>query len=244
MWVYAIIGISFIAMGLAVHVFKLYFLISGYNTMPADKKANVDIRSIAKVMGFVFYFDGLLLILVTLLKYLGVTFTMTPIFVILAVSVLFLLIVLQKYDGNLFDENHKLRPGALKKMLIPATFTGLILIVVAGITIWFLQPLEVIMSETYFEIKGLYGDTYDYDKVEHLERVTEIPKIIMRTNGSAIGAHLSGHFKLEKLGAATLFLNTDYKDSIYFEYEGKKIIFNDAPEKLDEIYKTLRDKVD
>ena len=32
MWVYIIIGLFFIVIGLAVHVLKWYFLISGYNT--------------------------------------------------------------------------------------------------------------------------------------------------------------------------------------------------------------------
>ena len=243
MWLYALIGLLLIVMGLAVHVFKMHFLISGYNTMPVEKRANVDIRSIAKVMGIVFYFDGTLLILTSLLNYAGIKFSVTPVFVIIAISIVFMLIFLQRYDGNLFDENHKMRPGALKQMLKPLSFTGLILIVVAGLMIWSSRPLEVVIGDTGFEIKGMYGDTYDYDKVENMERLTELPKILIRTNGAALGAHLKGHFKLETLGAVTLFLNTDYKDYIYFEYEGKKIIFNATPEKLDAIYATLVENV-
>jgi len=243
MWLYALIGLLLIAMGLSVHVFKMYFLISGYNTMPVEKKANVDVRSIAKVMGIVFYFDGALLILTSILNYVGIKFSVTPVFIVIAVSIVFMLIFLQRYDGNLFDENHKMRPGALKQMLIPISFIGLIFIVVAGLMIWSSQPLDVIMNDANFEIKGMYGDTYDYDKVGNLERLTVLPKILKRTNGSAIGAHLKGHFKLEALGSVTLFLNTDYKDYIYFEYEGKKIIFNATPEKLDGIYATLVENV-
>jgi len=243
MWLYAIIGLLLIAMGLAIHVFKLYFLISGYNTMPVEKKANVDVQSIAKVMGIVFYFDGALLILMTILNFSGIKLSSIPIFVVIAISVLFMLIFLQRYDGNLFDDTHKLRPGALKQILKPFSLTGLILIVVAGLLIWSSQPLEVIMNDTNFEIKGMYGETFDYDQVENLERLTELPKILARTNGAAIGAHLKGHFKIENIGAVTLFLNTDYKDYIYFEYGGKKFIFNVALDKLDIIYDTLVEKV-
>jgi hypothetical protein len=38
MWFYLLIGIFLIFMGLSVHVFKWYFLISGYNTMPKEKR--------------------------------------------------------------------------------------------------------------------------------------------------------------------------------------------------------------
>jgi hypothetical protein len=243
MWLYALIGLLLIVMGLAVHVFKMHFLISGYNTMPVEKRANVDVRSIAKIMGIVFYFDGALLILISILKYVGIKFSVAPVFVIIAVSIVFMLVFLQRYDGNLFDENHKMRPGAIKQMIKPLGFTGLILIVVAGLMTWSIQPLSVVVGDTDFEIKGMYGDTYDYDKVENLERMTVLPKILMRTNGAAIGAHLKGHFKLETLGSVTLFLNTDYNDYIYFEYEGKKFIFNTIPEKLDAIYDTLDEKI-
>ena len=243
MWLYAIIGLMLIALGLAVHVFKLYFLISGYNTMSVEKKANVDVRGMAKIMGIVLYFDGLLLILLSILQYSGIKLSSVPIFAVIVISFLFMLVFLQRYDGNLYDENHKLRKGALKQMLKPVSFTGLILIVVAGLMIWSTQPLEVILNETDFEIKGMYGDTFDYDRVENLERLTELPKILSRTNGAAIGAHLKGHFKLENLGSVTLFLNTDYKDYIYFEYEGKMFIFNNPPENLDDIFDTLVEKV-
>lgn len=101
MWLYAIIGLMLIALGLAVHVFKLYFLISGYNTMSVEKKANVDVRGMAKIMGIVLYFDGLLLILLSILQYSGIKLSSVPIFAVIVISFLFMLVFLQRYDGNL-----------------------------------------------------------------------------------------------------------------------------------------------
>lgn len=51
-------GVFFIAMGLAVHVFKWYFLISGYNTMPKEKKANVNTEGLGRLMGIYSYVNG------------------------------------------------------------------------------------------------------------------------------------------------------------------------------------------
>lgn len=38
MWFYLGLGVFFIGLGLGVHVYKWYFLISGYNTMSKEKR--------------------------------------------------------------------------------------------------------------------------------------------------------------------------------------------------------------
>ena len=43
-----VLGILFIVMGLAVHVLKMHFLISGYNTMSKEKKKKVDVEEIGR----------------------------------------------------------------------------------------------------------------------------------------------------------------------------------------------------
>ena len=243
MWLYAVIGCLMIAMGLAVHVFKMYFLISGYNTMPVEKKANVDVKSIGKVMGLVFYFDGALLILTSALLYMGLKFSPAPIFVIIAISVVFMLIFLQRYDGNLFDENHKLKKGSLKQFLMPASLSTVAVIGVLVMVVWSMQPLKVTTEDDYLKISGMYGNEYAYDKIENLQYMETIPKILLRTNGASLGSHLKGHFKLEELGSVTLFVNTDFKGYVYFEYEGKKIIFNMEETLLKPIYNTLLERI-
>jgi len=57
MWFF-IIGAFFITIGLAVHVLKWYFLIAGYNTMPKEKKTNVDTKSLGRLMGIYSYVNG------------------------------------------------------------------------------------------------------------------------------------------------------------------------------------------
>ena len=244
MWLYAVIGVLMIVMGLAVHVFKMYFLISGYNTMPVEKKANVDVKSIGKVMGLVFYFDGALLILTSALLYMGLKFSPAPIFVIIAISIVFMLIFLQRYDGNLFDEDHKLKKGALKQFLMPASLSTVVVIAVLVMVIWSMQPLKVTADDDYFKISGMYGNEYAYDRIENLQYMETIPKILLRTNGAALGSHLKGHFKLEEMGSVTLFVNTDYHAYVYFEYEGKKIIFNMEVTSLKPIYNTLLERIE
>lgn len=45
-----VIDLSFIMTGMAIHVCKWYFLISGYNAMSKVKKEKVDIEGFAKFL--------------------------------------------------------------------------------------------------------------------------------------------------------------------------------------------------
>ncbi|MGI6748877.1 MAG: DUF3784 domain-containing protein [Anaerovoracaceae bacterium] len=116
MWFYIIIGVLFIAIGLAVHVFKKYFLIAGYNTMSKEKKANVDIESLARLMGLYSYVNGGILILAGVLHALGLKQALILTIVFFSVSTIYLLIKAQKYDGNNYDENGKIRKGVEKNL--------------------------------------------------------------------------------------------------------------------------------
>ncbi|MDW7671778.1 MAG: DUF3784 domain-containing protein [Bacillota bacterium] len=58
MWTQLLIGALFILLGIAIHKLKWYFLISGYNTMSKEKKANVDTEGLGRLMGFYLYLNG------------------------------------------------------------------------------------------------------------------------------------------------------------------------------------------
>jgi len=132
MWFYTILGVFFILIGLAVHKFKWYSLISGYNTMSKAKKANVDTARLGRVMGIYSYINGSVFILVAVLQALGLKPVVIPAMVFFSISTVYFLLKGQKYDGNIYDENGKLRKGAWKQLALPAgvIFSILILAVV------------------------------------------------------------------------------------------------------------------
>jgi len=109
---YFMIGGFFIAIGLAVHLLKWYFLVAGYNTMPKEKKMKVDTKGLGRLMGFFFYFNGGILIVAGILYLFDIKAVIGPVIVLFVISTVYLLIKAQKYDGNLYDENKKLRKGA------------------------------------------------------------------------------------------------------------------------------------
>jgi hypothetical protein len=121
MWfnLFLIIGVFFVAIGLAVHVCKWYFLIAGYNTMPREKKENVNTEALGRLMGVYSYINGGVFIGMGILYALGLKPGMTPVIVFFGVTTVYMLIKAQKYDGNIFDENGKLRKGPENNWLCP-----------------------------------------------------------------------------------------------------------------------------
>lgn len=59
---YYFIGILYIVVGIIVKHFKWYFLISGYNTMPAEEKKKYNIVALATLFRNVFVFGGIILL--------------------------------------------------------------------------------------------------------------------------------------------------------------------------------------
>jgi hypothetical protein len=226
MWFYIITGVFFIAMGLAVHVFKWYFLIAGYNTMSKEKKANVDTEGLGRLMGIYFYVNGGILIVMGVLNALGLKPVLAPAIIFFSISTIYLLIKAQKYDGNVNDENGKFRKGVRKQFTLPTAITIAALILVAVLMFFSSQPTKVTFIDDGVQIHGMYGDIYTWDSIKIVKLMEELPTIELRTNGSALGPNLKGYFKTKELGSVKLFVNTKKPPFIYLETDEGITIFN------------------
>ena len=247
MWIYLIIGLFFVAIGLAVHVCKWYFLIAGYNTMPREKKANVNTKALGRLMGIYSYVNGAVFIGTGILYLLGLKPGTTPVMVFLGVTTIYMLIKAQKYDGNIFDEHGKLRKGAGKQLALPIGIVVVTLIFVAVLMFFSSQATKVTFLEEGLQIHGMYGQIYTWDSIEEVVLMDELPAIVMRTNGSALGSNLKGHFTTKELGPVTLFVNTKKPPFIYLHTGERISIFNmETPEQteatFDEILRVLAGK--
>ena len=226
MWFYFIAGGLFIAMGLAVHVFKWYFLIAGYNTMPKEKKANVDTKGLGRLMGIYSYANGGVLIVMGILHAFGLKFGITPVVVFFGISTAYLLVKAQKYDGNIFDEKGKLRKGAGKQLAVPVGITVVILVFVAGLMFFSSQTTRVTYLDEGLQIHGMYGDVYAWESIEEVRLIESLPNIEMRTNGSALGSHLKGYFRTTEYGTVKLFVDTKKPPFVFMQSNGQIVIFN------------------
>ena len=147
------------------------------------------------------------------------------------ISTIYLLIKARKYDRN---------KGNSKQNIIGIVILVVTLIFIVGLMYRSVKPTKVTIQEKGLEIHGMYGDIYSWDSIEEVILIEELPTIKMRTNGSALGTHLKGHFIIEEMGSVKLHVNTQYPPFIYLKSDGRSIIFNinnaeDSKEIFDEI---------
>ena len=149
----------------------------------------------------------------------------------------------QKYNGNLYDESGKLRKGASKKAKIPLTITIVTLIGVSTLLYFSLQPTNITITDNTLKINGLYGETVAFESIEQVTLLDQLPEISMRTNGSAIGSQLKGHFKFKNGMKAKLFVDSSKPPFISFVSNDLRIIFNlDTKEETENLFEQLQSK--
>lgn len=219
-------GIFFILLGLAIHIKKWHFLISGYNTMPTEKRAKVNTEGLGRLIGVYCYISGGIFIAAGVLNALGIKTIIIPVFAIFLILTVYVLVKAQKYDGNIFDEYGKLRKGAGKQFVRPVSITAVILVGVLVILILSSQQTKVTIAEDGLQIHGMYGEKYTWDSIESIELMDELPTILLRMNGSEFGSNLKGYFKTREMGTVKLFVNTQYPPFICLKTSTGISIFN------------------
>jgi hypothetical protein len=221
-------------------LFKWHFLIADYNTMSKDIKAKVDTEGLGRLMGIYSYVNGGILIVMGVLHALDLKPVLLPAIIFFSISTVYLLIKAQKYDGNIYDENKKPCKGAWKQFALPAGIVVVTLILVAALMFFSSQQTEVTFSDDGVQIHGMYGGIYTWDSIEAGRLMEELPAIEKRTNGSALGSNLKGHFRTTGLEPVKLFVNTHRPPFIYLETEDGVTIFNMKNEdQTQEIYEEL-----
>lgn len=224
--IWILLALLFIFLGFAMTKLKWYFLISGYNTMTKEQKKNVDVEGMAKLLGWYSYALAALFIVIGIVAYFEYDNLMMPLVVLIVVFTMLVVVKAQKYNHNLVDENGKWKKGASKNFKRPAIILAITLIGVAIVFYYALQPTEVTLTDDAIEIEGMYGDMYEFANMEQLTLLDALPEIAMRTNGSAVGSKLEGHFKFKNGDKAKLFVDKSVPPFIQFVYESKTVIFN------------------
>ena len=218
MWLFLIMGIAFIATGFAIHVLKWHFLIAGYNTMPKDKRQEVDVEGLGRLMGIYSYINGGVFILSAFIYSLGFELALISAVIFTLIATIFLIIRAQKYGGNLSKGPYKYKSGGVVISVIS-------LIVVLALFYSTMQPTRVNLLEEGLEIEGIYGGLYHWEEIEEVHLLEKMPKIKRRTSGAAVGSHLKGHFSSE-IGPVKLFVNKNLPPFILLETAGRDVIFN------------------
>ncbi|MFA5451061.1 MAG: DUF3784 domain-containing protein [Dehalococcoidales bacterium] len=226
MWIFVVIGLILIGIGLSVHVFKWYFLIAGYNTMPEEKRKKVNTEGLGRLLGIYCYVNGGMFILAGVLQTLGIKQVLVPTIIFFCIATIFILVKAQKFDGNIYNTDGKLLKGAWKQLVIPLGIVFVAVIFVCVLMFYSTQSTKVTILDEGIQIHGMYGEVYNWTSINTVKLIEEIPTIEKRTNGSAVGSNLKGYFKTKEFGIVKLFVNVNTAPFVYIETTDGISIFN------------------
>lgn len=245
MWIYFIIAFIFILIGVAVHIFKWYFLIAGYNTMSKEQQEKVNIKGLGRLIGIYSYANGIVFLVMGILYAIDIKPGMIAALVFLAGTTVYLLIKAQKYDSNLSDDNGKLHKGAGKWLVVTFSIMGVTFVAVAILLIFSSQTTKISFLEDGLQIKGMYGETYPWESIDEVAISELLPSIEARTNGSALGDNLKGNFRTTELGSVKLFVDIKKAPFITVKSNGNITIFNLADaEKTKAAYEEIMKRIE
>lgn len=194
--------------------------------MPQEKKARVDVDKLGSFIGKYLYINGIVLMIFGVLLNLDIQSLTFPVIIFFVISTIFVLVKAQKYDGNVYDENGKLRKGQGKKLVLALSIITIVLVFITALLIYSSQATEVAITQDGLTIQGMYGINTEWSDIQDVQLINELPTIEKRTNGSSFNSHLKGHFKTTEHGAVLLFLTTKGPTFIYLKTDDQIIYVN------------------
>lgn len=231
---YIMAGIFFIV-GIGIRYFRWYFLIAGYNTMSEEKKKNVDIEALGKLMGNFCIIIAIILLIGGIGQMQGNKLLATMSLLSILPLTIGLVILSQKYDYNK-DKSDK----TVGKVAVGLkTLVG---VIIMALILYGAREPKIEVENNRVRIKGMYGTTIDKEDIVQLSIEDSLPRILRRTNGMELVHILRGRFILEDIGKAVLLINEKSSPYIFIETEDRHYIINyKDPNKTMELYNKLSD---
>lgn len=222
-----IVGLFMIGIGFLVKYAP--DLIAGYNTMPKDKKKNVDIEGLSTFMRNGLISIGLSIIIgYYLFRWIGFTMTANSMVLIVSlIGVTFLVITAQKFYHN---KTKKTKPIYFIFGFVFIIHVLAFLFVIGLITYGSI-PSKIIYGNDTIRFTGMYGFEVSIDEIANVELSDTLPTIKMRTSGFSFGTIKKGFFNLDKFGKSRLLIHSSIapylilsktnKDKIIMSYKDK-----------------------
>ncbi len=217
------LAIFFVFLGWGVHKKRWYFLISGYNMMTEEEKAQVDVEKLAKAIGWMCYVLAVLFIGMGLLM----EFELWGLLWVFTVAIIIVPLYFVYYSRRFYPKGMKSTGTGSPRAKKISTIVTVVTLIGAGIIIYFsMQPTKFEVESGQFTISGVYGDKMSWEEISDIQLVEELPEVAVRTNGSAIGSKLKGNFKFKNGDKAKLFVDKSVGSFITFKWNGELYYLN------------------
>ncbi len=237
-------AVILVGLGLLIKYKKAYWLIAGYNTMPAEDKKSVDIEGLGRFIANILFVLAAIVLVASIMIIFKQIILSEIAFVLIIPVIIYTLIGAQKFVGNTGNSSGRMKTRSKVVMLL----TIAVLAVVAGGAAILLNSSskapEYTVDSGIFKISGMYGTEIPLNKISNLALKESMPEVTYKSNGSGLGTIYMGHFELEGIKKARLFVDTSKPPFIYFEYESESYFINckDSEETAD-LYKLLSVKL-
>ena len=232
--IYVIAGLSalFCAIAFLVTEKNAKYLLSGYNSLSASERDQLDLpaylrffRRFHLFLGASTLVVGSVLVLIGGANAGGIFLTGYPI----AAYIYFIRQGSRYWRGPAGARNR----WAVWLLAAALVFTGLLL--VRGF-----RDNRLHISGGQIEIGGSYGESFRLDEIERLGLADALPAIRMKTNGFALGAVRKGWFRTREGEVVKLLVNTAAGPYVLIvKKDGKKIYYSAKSEPGEALYSAL-----
>jgi len=211
-----LIGLFMIGIGFLVKAVPN--LISGYNTMPIEKKKNVDINGLSTFLRNAFITIGLLIIVgYFFFKWIGFPLVASSIMLIIILPGIAIMVI----KSQRFDHNE-----AKKSKLIYFTLVLLFAFII-GLFAYGSIPSKMVLQSNSIVFTGMYGIEIPANEIENIIITHSFPTITMRTNGFSSGTIKKGYFDTKEFGNILLLIHSNKPPYLIIsKINGKKTIVN------------------
>ncbi|XXM72520.1 DUF3784 domain-containing protein [Lysinibacillus sphaericus] len=222
----------FSVLGWAIRYKKVYELISGFAARSEEEKAELIRNGYPRKTGSLLLLTaaGMLILL---------PLALTPFRFTMEVQFGFMLIFLM--GGMIYLSKYEVPRKRKRSYWISSILMAIVFALIGGITFIGYQKNELFVSRDSFKITGMYGDTWDKDKIETVELFDEMPEVTWKINGFGLSTKAKGVFKVKDYGRSLLFIKKE-SPYIYVKVEDQHLFINGgSPEETRLWYEELAD---
>jgi hypothetical protein len=193
----------FIGLPLILNQNNAQYLLSGYNTMTDEQRANFDLTGYLKFLKRSFPILGIVVLLQFLVFYVaGVKeYGIIGMLGVVCLGLPPILIKAQKFDHN----------NSKSKRIVIYVLSGVLIAVFVAVSIGFYysaQPTNLTITSDQIIISGSYGEEIQLEQLVDYRVVSTLPEIKMKINGFALAGNRKGKFK-SKSGVINVYQNTE-----------------------------------
>ena len=181
-------------------------MIAGYNTASPAEQKYMSEKGIGAFVGNHLYFLGGIILAGFLSKKAGFVWGEDISWALFVLIIIVMLIRAQRFN----PPASMATPQSARTHKFGLWAGAIITIAVALMVAWNALPAQFDLEANQLKITGAYGVNINYSDIEEMSLRTEMPKVGMKTNGLNMGPILKGHFQVEGIGGARLFLRSTH----------------------------------